>query len=131
MHKKAIVFQDTSLASKIIETKKISKIKTMGYPASFNNNEWDKHKTQIVTNGIYLKFTKSEVKIEGRTLRELLVGTGDRELVYAATWDKYWGIGYSRPTAERNRESWGENALGKILMAVRTRIRDEDAAMQE
>jgi predicted NAD-dependent protein-ADP-ribosyltransferase YbiA (DUF1768 family) len=64
-------------------------------------------------------------------LKELLVGTRDRELVYAATWDKYWGIKYSRPTTEKNRENWGENALGKTLMAVRTRIRDKDAAMQE
>jgi predicted NAD-dependent protein-ADP-ribosyltransferase YbiA (DUF1768 family) len=53
MHKKAIVFQDASLASKIIGTKKISEIKTMGYPASFNVNEWDNHKTKIVTVGMF------------------------------------------------------------------------------
>jgi predicted NAD-dependent protein-ADP-ribosyltransferase YbiA (DUF1768 family) len=45
--------------------------------------------------------------------------TGERELVEAAKWDRVWGIGYAKSNALKNRDSWGENLLGKALVEVR------------
>ncbi len=73
----------------------------------------------------------------------MLLATGDRELVgvvspismilvaaltflvQASPTDRIWGVGFGAATAEANREQWGENRLGKAIMAVRDRIREE------
>jgi hypothetical protein len=57
-------------------------------------------------------------------MRDIFLGTEDRELAEAGRRDRVWGIGYQAHEAERYRQSWGENRLGKALMAVRTRIRE-------
>ena len=43
----------------------------------------------------------------------------------ASPYDRIWGIGYGAAKADANRESWGENLLGKALMRVRERLRRE------
>ena len=48
-------------------------------------------------------------------LKSIILGTGDLPLVENALHDPYWGIGSSKN---------GVNRLGKVLMAVRRRIRD-------
>lgn len=60
-------------------------------------------------------------------LRELLLGTGERELVEASPGDRIWGIGFTAAKAERaGRERWGLNLLGKALMVVREELRREE-----
>lgn len=64
-----------------------------------------------------------------KTLKEALLDTGDKELVEASPFDKVWGIGVSADAAStKNRASWGQNLLGKALMATRERIRREEEA---
>ncbi|GJE95769.1 NADAR family protein [Phanerochaete sordida] len=46
-------------------------------------------------------------------LREMLVGTGSRDLVYANSNDSFWGVGNNRR---------GKNELGKALMRVRSKL---------
>jgi ribA/ribD-fused uncharacterized protein len=58
-------------------------------------------------------------------LRGLLLATGERELVEASPSDRIWGVGYVEKDAGRNRVKWGQNLLGKALMEVRGRIREE------
>jgi ribA/ribD-fused uncharacterized protein len=51
--------------------------------------------------------------------------TGDRELVEASPEDRIWGIGFTEKDAKENGERWGQNLLGKALVEVRRRIREE------
>jgi ribA/ribD-fused uncharacterized protein len=49
-----------------------------------------------------------------RALRDLLLSTGDEEIVENAPGDYYWGCG---------ADGTGKNILGKILMEVRETLR--------
>ncbi|KAK5131107.1 hypothetical protein LTR08_001325 [Meristemomyces frigidus] len=86
----------------------------------FDRKKWDEHKSRIVEEGNYHKFTKSTPE-----MRQKLLDTGDRELVEASPQDRIWGVGYEAAHAEANRAQWGENRLGKCIMAARDRIRKE------
>jgi ribA/ribD-fused uncharacterized protein len=87
---------------------------------------WAEVKSAVVEMGNYAKFGQD------KTLKEYLLGTGERELVEASVTDRIWGIGFSAKTeagerlALANREQWGENKLGKALVSVRARLRAED-----
>jgi ribA/ribD-fused uncharacterized protein len=49
-----------------------------------------------------------------RQLHDLLLGTGDEELIENAPSDYYWGCG---------KDGTGQNKLGHILMRVRAELR--------
>jgi ribA/ribD-fused uncharacterized protein len=55
----------------------------------------------------------------------MLLATGERELVEASPLDRIWGVGFAEKSAERNRHRWGQNLLGRALMDVRARLREE------
>ena len=56
-------------------------------------------------------------KFKHTDLKELLLSTGDQELVEGNTWnDTYWGICRGE----------GQNNLGKILMKVRMELRQQN-----
>lgn len=64
---------------------------------------WDKNKEGIMWQGLQHKFSQSRYK-------ELLLSTGDLELVERNTWkDTYWGV----------YMGWGKNRLGQMLMDIR------------
>ncbi|KAL2131566.1 hypothetical protein VTI74DRAFT_4890 [Chaetomium olivicolor] len=75
----------------------------------------------------------SKAEGEGVSLKELLLRTGDRELVEASPMDRIWGIGFGAARAGTvGRERWGLNLLGKALMAVRGELRRmEEGGRQE
>jgi len=54
-------------------------------------------------------------------------GMGMRALTLwqASPRDSIWGIGFAAENAEEMRAEWGENLLGKALMRVRERLREE------
>ena len=57
--------------------------------------------------------------------RKALLQTGERELVEASPRDATWGIGFNAKTAVRvSRDKWGQNLLGKVLMRVRSALRE-------
>lgn len=71
--------------------------------------DWDSIKVNIMEDLVYKKFSIPE-------LGERLLGTGDDELVEGNTWgDVFWGVCRGQ----------GENHLGKILMAVRSKLRGQ------
>jgi ribA/ribD-fused uncharacterized protein len=80
-------------------------------------------KLEIVTQGTYHKFTISD---DAENLRRMLLATGERELVEASPFDRIWGLGFAEKDAQRNRHRWGQNLLGRALMDVRTRLREEE-----
>lgn len=67
---------------------------------------WDEKKLEVMNWAIRQKFKEE-------TLSELLLSTGDQELIEGNYWkDFYWGVCNGK----------GENHLGKILMTVRKEI---------
>lgn len=70
--------------------------------------DWDEIKVEVMEEGLMAKFTQNP------RLRELLLSTGDRELIEDSPRDNFWGNA-------RN----GQNMLGKLLMKIRTELRVE------
>jgi ribA/ribD-fused uncharacterized protein len=71
----------------------------------------------------FVNGTGKDEEVKG--LRERLLETGERELIEASPSDRIWGIGFGKNNAEANKERWGLNLLGKALMRVRERLREE------
>lgn len=71
--------------------------------------DWEEVKDEIMREAVQAKFEQH------KDLREMLLNTGDQEIVEQTTRDYYWGCG-SKGT--------GKNTLGKILMEVRESLRD-------
>ncbi|CAG9983107.1 unnamed protein product [Clonostachys byssicola] len=99
------------------EQKRLARL-TRGFEAA----SWDEIKSEVVVVGNMGKFGQN------RRLRSLLLSTGDRVLAEAASQDRVWGIGYTAREAMAlgKPELWGENRLGKALMEVRRRLREEE-----
>lgn len=70
-------------------------------------NDWDNIRLQVMEDLLNIKFSDP-------TLRQLLLDTGDQELIEGNWWnDKFWGV----------CNGVGENHLGKLLMKVRNNIK--------
>lgn len=71
--------------------------------------EWEWIKDRIMREGLLAKFAVPEY-------REILLSTGDAELIEDAPWDSYWGNG---------PDGKGQNKLGKMLMELRDELKKE------
>lgn len=71
--------------------------------------DWDSHRDTVMLEAVRKKFSTHSA------LREMLLATGDEELIEDAPSDYYWGCG---------RTGTGQNKLGQILMQVRKELRD-------
>jgi ribA/ribD-fused uncharacterized protein len=72
--------------------------------------DWEYVKLWVMLEIIRRKFCNS-------AMGELLLGTGDAELIEGNTWgDTFWGVCRGK----------GENHLGKILMLVRDELREKE-----
>ncbi|KUI72689.1 hypothetical protein VM1G_08221 [Cytospora mali] len=118
MYQKAKLFNDDEMAAEILAEHNTHphKAKELG--------RGERERYRLVEEGTWLKVT-SPVDDEGMKLKTLLLDTGERELVEAGPFDRIWGIGFMAKDAGRNREQWGLNVLGKALVAVRERLREE------
>lgn len=72
--------------------------------------DWERVKDDVMRRAVAAKF-----RAHG-DICEVLLSTGDEEIVEDTTADHYWG---------RGRTGTGKNMLGKILMRTRTRLRAE------
>ncbi|KAK4160948.1 hypothetical protein QBC43DRAFT_337711 [Cladorrhinum sp. PSN259] len=133
MYCKALLFHPESVDA-VLSAQHPRQAKDIGRRIpNFDEKVWNRHRNEVVRQGNYLKFTYpvnneegSKWTVGGKSIREHLLETGDRELVEASPWDKIWGIGFKAEDAERNRRNWGLNLLGKELMNVRSVIRAEE-----
>ena len=76
--------------------------------------DWDDVRYSIMEALVRQKFTNHP------ELRELLLATGDAEIIEGNDWnDRTWGM-----TRSKNGEWIGKNWLGKILMTVRNELRE-------
>lgn len=146
MYQKAVLFKDRAVATEILKTgNNPRKVKTLGRKVSnFSEATWVAKRDEIVRHGNVLKFTTAVTEegfcmgtsasttvklppLEG-SLREMLLRTGDREIVEASPYDAIWGIGFTEANADENKAEWGKNLLGKALMEVRKKFREEEEA---
>lgn len=127
MYQKAKLFGDDKVAGEVLggTEQHPRTIKDMGRKVvGFDETTWMAERERIVEEGTWLKVTRPAG--DGQVnLGELLLATGDRELVEASPFDRVWGVGFRAKDAGRNRERWGLNLLGKTLMAVRKRLRED------
>lgn len=118
MYKKALLFDDTSIARLIMETSDPRMQKKLGRAVSnYDDSVWSNIADEIVYYGNRAKFTQNAV------LHAALIATEGTVLVEASPYDCRWGIGLSAddPRAQDQSQWRGENRLGFIL----TRLRDD------
>ncbi|AFY82849.1 NADAR family protein [Oscillatoria acuminata] len=72
--------------------------------------DWETVKDDIMRRAVLKKFQTHE------DIRDILLGTGDEELVENSPIDYYWGCG---------KDGSGQNKLGQILMEVREILRQQ------
>lgn len=71
-------------------------------------SDWEEIKDEVMLTGLRKKFANPE-------LRNLLLATGDEELIEGNYWgDTYWGV----------CNGVGQNKLGKLLMQTREEIKN-------
>jgi ribA/ribD-fused uncharacterized protein len=74
--------------------------------------DWDAVKDEIMYRAVKRKFELHP------PLRELLLATGEEDIVESAPTDYYWGVG---------REGTGQNRLGKIIERIRAELRAQSS----
>lgn len=117
---KAARFRDHNTQHRVMATDSPKEQKRLGkLVLGFNAGFWDPIKSDVVVAGNEAKFGQN-IK-----LKRKLLATGDRLLAEAASRDPVWGIGYSEKHAMSFRQHWGENRLGKALMTVREKLRED------
>ncbi|MCG7550488.1 NADAR family protein [Pseudoalteromonas sp. Of7M-16] len=103
-------------AMKFVGTEQFNKIRDCGSPKQAKDlgqtraipirSDWDTVKEEVMLVGLRKKFQNKE-------LRDLLIGTGKKELIEDSPYDKYWGIGGNGK---------GKNRLGFLLMKLRDEL---------
>lgn len=78
--------------------------------------DWKKIREVVMTRAVYIKCrTHQEVA-------DKLLATEDRKIIESAQYDYFWGCG---------RDRRGNNTYGKVLMNVRSKLREELAQQKE
>ncbi|GAA5027827.1 hypothetical protein GCM10011506_15870 [Marivirga lumbricoides] len=116
MYSKAMLFLDRDIASKILKTNDVKKIKRLGREVKFFEEVvWEFNRVKIIYEGNKAKFTQNE------DLKKELFSTKGTTLVEAAPNDNIWGIGLAEDDhRSRMRKTWlGKNLLGEILTQLR------------
>jgi len=119
MYQKAILFNDLTIASKILETKEPRIQKQLGRSINnFNEDIWNKHKYKILYDGLKLKFEQND------KLHNLLRNTENKILIEASPYDSIYGVGMSANDPNiSNPQKWkGLNMLGRALMDIRKNL---------
>ncbi len=119
MYRKAICFQDESVATEILATDDVAEIKALGRKVSnYDESLWNGVRQIVVYEGLLAKFLQNE------DLKEKLKSTGDAFLTECAVKDRIWGIGLSMKDPNRlDKSKWnGQNLLGYALMMVREHL---------
>lgn len=116
MYRKAMLFNDISIAADILKTDNPAEHKRLGrLVKNYNETIWSEHRVDIVVEGLIEKFKQND------KLKQVLLSTGNTIIAEASPVDKIWGIGLTEddPLAQ-NINSWkGQNLLGIALMRVR------------
>lgn len=71
-------------------------------------SDWEDVKDSIMQRGVLHKFQTN------KEIRQVLLSTGDEQIIEEAPHEEYWGSG---------KDGNGKNRMGQILMAVRQELR--------
>lgn len=105
----AMKFSDEAYRERIRRARLPKDAKTLGRTRDLPIlPDWDTQREDVMLGAIRQKFGTH------KELRQMLLDTGEEELVENAPMDFYWGCG---------RSGTGQNKLGKILMRVRDELR--------
>ena len=118
---KAKQFGDGASADKILKTPSPKAVKAIGKRVTgFDKDEWDKTKDGLMRVAVKAKF------VQHPDLKTKLLETGTRQVGEASARDKYWGIGTSADTSKASDPAkWpGKNVLGKMMMELRTELKE-------
>lgn len=121
MAQKARLFGDQQIFEKILNANKPGEVKQLGRQIKgFNETIWNENKFEIVKKGNIHKFSLNT------SLKQFLIGTGNRIIVEASPNDTIWGIGLTQDSKGiEDPHTWrGKNLLGFALMEVRDFLRD-------
>jgi N-glycosidase YbiA len=77
-------------------------------PSTPRRSDWPQVKDDVMLRAVRAKFATNAA------IRDVLLGTGDEEIVEDSPSDYYWG---------RGADGTGRNMLGRILMRVRAELR--------
>lgn len=118
MYKKAKLFGDDETAAAILKTSDPRKQKNLGRRVkNFDQQLWDKHRSEIVYQGNYAKFSQDQV------LLSFILDPARRHVTFveASPLDKIWGIGMAEdnPHAQHPDKWNGLNLLGIAISRVR------------
>ena len=122
MAKKAVLFNDTASANKIIVCQSPAEAKKLGREVTgYDDDLWLANRYNIVKQGNYLKFSQH------KALKTFLLQTGERVLVEASPVDGIWCIGMAadNPDAMYPDKWYGLNLLGFVLMEVRDMLAEK------
>ena len=124
MHRKALLFNDTASAERILATSNPAEAQRLGRQVrGYDDARWAKHARTFVEDGIFRKFMQNE------HLGVHLEATGERLLVECSPTDGRWGIkadagaAAAMSEAELARRALDGNWLGHCLMRARARLR--------
>lgn len=139
MYCKAVCFGDMAVAQRILAATNASDCKDAAREIrGFDDAVWsqDGRKLRVMADALWFKFGGPALEDAGSWLSRdakmdllpdvgrKLLATGDKMLVEAAGRDSFWGIGYGvKQGPMRYQKNWGQNHLGKCLMATRERMR--------
>lgn len=119
---KAVEFNDRNAVIDIINSTNPMQAKSLGRSVkSYDDSKWNKVRYSVMVGTLKEKFSQND------SLKQRLIATGDMILIEASPYDKIWGVGLkSHDGAIRDESKWrGQNLLGKALMEVRSRLREE------
>jgi ribA/ribD-fused uncharacterized protein len=118
MYGKALFFSDEKSGGLIMASEDPKEQKKLGRQVQgWDEYLWRRVCERVVFEGNWWKFSQNEA------YRNILMGTGERELCEASRADRLWGIGYNAKEAMQYKRLWGENLLGKTLVRVRESVK--------
>lgn len=104
-------FEDTELRESIRATDHPDKAKALAEANKRQVREdWPQVREVMMTRAVYIK-SRTHAAVAAA-----LLATGDQQIVESSQYDYFWGCG---------RDGRGNNAFGKVLMAVRDKLKQE------
>ena len=119
MYRKALYFEDTETAGKIMKSQNPQTIKKLGREVrGYVDSLWDSVREEFMYQACLSKFSQH------RGARRELLSYPGKIFVEASPYDIIWGIGLSEddPRAEDESQWRGKNLLGQILTTIRNEI---------
>ena len=110
MEYKALHFNDHETLKKISDSKSPMEAKQSGRSVkNYIDEQWAIYRCHYMILALRRKFHQCD------EFKDLLIDHKWHNIVEASKYDRIWGIGFYESDAEKNKELWGLNLLGKCL----------------